>query len=82
MQNLKITKIKPLDDFTIIINLTNSKSFIFDIKPYLVGNGLKKLRKLSFFKQARFNDDVIYWDQNHDFPLHCMDIPADILTDS
>lgn len=82
MQKLKILEINVHDDFTIDILLTNGKSFVFDIKPYLIGDGLKKLRQLSFFKQVKFVDDMLYWDDMHDFPLHCMDIPRDILSDA
>jgi hypothetical protein len=79
MQNLSIKSIIIHDNFTIDITLTNNKSFIFDIKPYLAGDGLKKLRQLPFFRQAKFTDDMLYWDDMHDFPLHCMDIPKRIL---
>ena len=80
MYNLFITKIKVHNDFTIDISLNNGKTFTFDIKPYLSGNGLKKLRQLTFFKQVKFKGELLYWDDMHDFPLHCMDIPQNILT--
>jgi hypothetical protein len=80
MLNLNITKIDPHDDFTIEIYLNNNHSFTFDIKPYLKGEGLKELRRITFFKQAKFKNDVLYWDKNIDFPLHCMDIPSCILS--
>lgn len=79
MHNLVITNIKIHDNFTIDISLSNGKIFVFDIKPYLHGSGLKKLRQLSFFKQVKFKGEVLYWDDMHDFPLHCMDIPEDLL---
>jgi hypothetical protein len=78
MQNVIIIKLQAHDDFTITIFLNNRRSFIFDIKPYLAGSGFKKLRQLSFFKQAKFKGDLLYWDSMHDFPLHCMDIPKDV----
>ena len=80
MFNLVIKKINVHDDFTIDISLSNGKLFIFDIKPYLSGNGLKKLRQLPFFKQVKFKGELLYWDDMHDFPLHCMNIPKNILT--
>ena len=80
MNSLYITSIKANDNFTVDINLSNGKLFVFDIKPYLSGTGLKKLRRVNFFKQVKFKDDVLYWDDMHDFPLHCMDIPNDILS--
>lgn len=74
-----ITAITAHDNFTIDIVLNNSKCFIFDIKPYLSGSGLKKLKKLSFFKQVKFDREKLYWDSDHDFPLHCMEIPTEAL---
>ena len=79
MKILIITKVAPHDDFTIDIFLNTGQSFVFDIKPYLHGSGLKKLRQASFFKQAKFKGEVLYWDELHDFPLHCMDIPQEAL---
>jgi hypothetical protein len=79
MNNISIASIIAHDNFTIDIQLSNGKNFLFDIKPYLVGEGLKKLRQISFFKQAKFRGEVLYWDDMHDFPLHCMDIPESIL---
>ena len=79
MDNLFITSIKVNDDFTIDIILSNGKLFIFDIKTYLSGAGFKKLRNFEFFEQAKFDRDMLYWDNMHDFPLHCMDISDDIL---
>ena len=76
MYSRKITKLVPHDNFTMDIYLNNGDSFLFDINPYLKGNGLKKLRQLSFFKQAKFSGERVYWDQDHDFPLHCMDLPS------
>lgn len=77
MPKLEIITITPHNDFTIDIELSNNKSFVFDIKPYLNGSGLKKLTNIAFFKQVKFKDDMLYWDDMHDFPLHCMDIPKE-----
>jgi hypothetical protein len=76
MNPLKIVKLIPHDNFTMDIFLDNGKSFVFDITPYLSGNGLKKLRQIAFFKQAKFSGERVYWDHDHDFPLHCMDVPT------
>ena len=73
-KKLTILNAKANNDFTVDILLNNGKSFVFDIKPYLKGNGLKKLRQLAFFKQVKYADDLLFWDDMHDFPLHCMDI--------
>jgi len=80
MHKITIKDLQVHDNFTITIFLSNGKSFIFDIKPYLAGSGFKNLRQLSFFKQAKFRGEVVYWDSMHDFPLHCMDIPPDVLS--
>lgn len=79
MFELYITAIKPRDDFTIDLTLSNGKNFNFDMKKYFQYPIFKKLQQLSFFKQAKFRGELLYWDDMHDFPLHCMDIPQDIL---
>ncbi len=75
MFKLEIVSICVNKNFTINIYLNNGKEFIFDIKPYLSGTGLKKLRQWEFFKQVKFKGELLYWDDEHDFPLHCMNIP-------
>lgn len=75
MQKLTIKAIHPHDDFTMDIDLSNGTSFVFDLEPYLNGTGLKKLHNIAFFKQAKFKGEVLYWDEMHDFPLHCMEVP-------
>lgn len=79
MNNILIIKIIAHENFTITIYLNNGKFFVFDIKPYLSSSGFKKLRQISFFKQVKFKDDLLYWDDMHDFPLHCMNIPDDVM---
>jgi len=76
---LTIKSIQAHDDFTVDIQMSNGKEFQFDIKPYLKGIGLKKLRDIIFFKQVKFSGEVLYWDDKHDFPLHCMNIPQNLL---
>lgn len=74
-----ISNIIPKDDFTIDILLSNQKHYLFDLKKYFHLPFTKKMQELSFFKQAKFHGERIYWDDMHDFPLHCMDIPEELL---
>ncbi|MCC2624564.1 MAG: hypothetical protein K0R14_437 [Burkholderiales bacterium] len=80
MFNLSIIGVEAHNDFTIDLMLSNGKKFIFDMKKYFQFPAFKKLQQLSFFKKVKFNGEVLYWDDMHDFPLHCMDIPQDILS--
>ncbi len=40
---------------------------------------LPKNARAKYFKPVKFRGELLYWDDMHDFPLHCMDIPQDIL---
>ena len=79
MQDLTIVSTTAHNDFSIDILLNNGKSFIFNMKPYLQYPAFKKMQQLSFFKQVKHRGEVLYWDDMHDFPLHCMELPQDIL---
>lgn len=80
MKQITIKKIQPFDDFTIEIKLSNDKNYLFDLKQYLNYPFTKKLQNLTFFKTVKFQGELLYWNDMLDFPLHCMDIPKDILT--
>lgn len=77
-KDLIIKQITPMDNFTIEIELSNGKNFIFDFNQYLEYPFAKKLQDLNFFKTAKFKGELIYWNDMLDFPLHCMDIPEEI----
>ncbi len=79
MNKLTIKAIKIMDDFTIDITLSNGKNYLFDLKQYFHAPFTKKLQELAYFKQVKFRGELLYWGDMHDFPLHCMDIPQDIL---
>jgi hypothetical protein len=80
MSKLKIKSINPQDDFTIDIELSNSKQFSFDLKEYFSYPFTKQLQNINFFKTVKFKGELLYWNEMLDFPLHCMDIPEHILS--
>ena len=79
MKKLTIKDIKVMDDFTIDITLSNGKNYLIDLKQYFHAPFTKKMHELAYFKQVKLRGELLYWDDMHDFPLHCMDIPQDIL---
>ena len=79
MKRLTVKTIKVMDNFTIDITLSNGKNYLFDLKEYFKFPFTKKMQELSYFKQVKFRGELLYWDDMHDFTLHCMDIPQDIL---
>ena len=79
MRKLTIKAIEVMDNFTIDITLSNAKNYLFDLKEYFKFQFTKKMQELSHFKQVKFRGELLYWDDMHDFPLHCMGISQDIL---
>lgn len=79
---ITIIEIHPHDDFTIDLILSNGSSFTLDMKQYFQYPIFKKLQQLSFFKKVKFKGEMLFWDDMHDFPLHCMDIPQELLQKS
>lgn len=74
---LTIVSAIPYDDFSINIVVSNGKSFVFDMKPYFSYPAFKKMQNLAFFKQVKYRGEMLYWDDMHDFPLHCMNLPQE-----
>lgn len=79
MINLNILNIKANNDFTIDIDISNGIHYKFDIKPYFKYPAFKKMQELSYFKKVKFKGERLYWDDMHDFPLHCMPIHKELL---
>lgn len=63
---LKVVQVKANDDFTLFVELTNGKSGIFDIKPYLTKGVFTELQNLSYFKQVKPFFCGIIWPNEQD----------------
>ena len=62
-----VRKVKPLDDYTLILTFSNGETRVFDMKPYLDKGIFRELRNVSMFNTAHVSFDTVEWDNEADF---------------
>ena len=66
---LSVKKVIPHDDYTLEVELSNNKTGLFDVKPYLDKGVFKELLDLSYFKQVKPFFYGISWPHNQDLSI-------------
>ena len=63
-----------LPDYLINVTLSNGKTGIFDVKPYL-GNGIfSELKDYSYFNRARIEYGTLVWPNEQDFSPNTIEV--------
>jgi hypothetical protein len=63
-----------LADYMIKVTLSNGKSGIFDVKPYLNRGIFQELKDHDYFKRARIEFGTITWPNEQDFSPETIEI--------
>ena len=63
-----------LPDYRIKITLSNGKTGVFNITPYLDKGIFKELKDYDYFKRARIEFGTIVWPNEQDFSPETIDI--------
>ena len=50
---LKVKKVNANDDYTLFVELSDGRTGIFDVKPYLDKGVFKQLQDKNYFKQVK-----------------------------
>ena len=64
---ITVLQVKPLDNYSLKIKLSNGKSGIFDVSPYLEKGIFKELKDKEYFKKVKPLFCGISWPNNQDF---------------
>lgn len=64
---LAVKKVKPLNNFTLLLTFENGEERCFDMKPFLDFGVFKELKDETKFKSVRVSFDTIEWDNEIDF---------------
>ena len=64
--NPRIEKVKPNDDYTLVLTFTNDEVRVFDMKPYLDIGIFKELKDKSKFNSVRPFLGSIQWQNGQD----------------
>jgi Protein of unknown function (DUF2442) len=69
-----VTSFDILPEHRIKVVLSNGKSGIFDVKPYLEKGIFKELKDYSYFRNARIEYGTITWLNGQDFSPETIEI--------
>jgi len=64
---LAVKKVKPLNNFTLLLTFESGEERSFDMKPFLDFGVFKELKDEIKFKTVRISFDTIEWDNEIDF---------------
>ena len=62
-----VKKVKPTDDYKLILTFSNGEIRLFDMKPYLKKGIFIELNNFSMFNTAHVSFDTVQWDNGADF---------------
>lgn len=62
-----VKKVKPMDDYKLLLTFSNGDTRIFDAKPDLNKGIFKELKDMELFNTVHVSFDTIEWDNEADF---------------
>jgi hypothetical protein len=75
---IKVTNVKPLEDYKILVAFSDGLTADIDIKPFIKGGISDKLKDKEFFKTVKLDElSGIAWDGGFDF---CPNVLRDLAT--
>jgi hypothetical protein len=63
---LKVKKVNANDDYTLLVELSDGRTGVFDVKPYLSKGVFKQLQNIEYFKQVKPFFCGIIWPDEQD----------------
>ncbi len=70
MKQPKITDVKPLDGYKLLLLYDNGEKRIFDVKPYISGSWYGQLKDETFFHTAHISNSTVEWAGGQDIAPH------------
>ncbi len=64
---LKVKRIEPRDNYLLFVELSNGKTGLFDVKPYLEKGIFSELKDTDYFSAARPAFGGVVWPHEQDF---------------
>ena len=63
---IKVTAVKPNNDYTLDVKFSDGSVKRFDVKPYLKYEVFKELENLAYFKQVSLAFGTVQWPHEQD----------------
>ncbi len=73
-----VINIEILPDYRIKIGLSNGKTGIFDVTPYLERGIFTELKDYTYFRRARIEYGTIVWPHDQDFSPETIEMKMEI----
>jgi len=64
---IKVTGVKPLEDYHLALTFNTGETRVFDVRPYLNKGIFTELRDPSYFRSVRLAFGSIAWPNEQDF---------------
>ncbi|MBM2816261.1 MAG: hypothetical protein HW421_3023 [Ignavibacteria bacterium] len=58
---ISVCKVKPLDNYMLLLEFNNSETKIFDMKEYLNHGIFQELKDINIFNSVKISFDTIEW---------------------
>ena len=78
---MAIKKVKPVNDYYLILTFETGEKKRFDMKPYLDIGIFKELKDISVFNTVHISFDTIEWDNEADFDPEILYKNSEIITE-
>lgn len=62
-----VKKVKPVDDYQLLLTFSNGETRLFDMKPYMNKGIFKELKNIEMFRTAHVSFDTVGWNNDADF---------------
>ena len=69
---IRVTSVKPQDDYKLSLTFSDGKAGVFDAKPYLDIGVFKELLNPSLFKSVKVVDATVEWANGADLCPDCI----------
>ena len=66
----KLTDVKPLDNFRLLVFYENNEKKVFDVKPYINGDWFSQLQNPDYFRTVRVSGYTVEWAGGQDIAPH------------
>lgn len=66
----KLTDVKPLEDYRLLLCYENGEQRVFDVTPYIMGSRYGQLSNPDVFRTVRVSGRTVEWTDGQDIAPH------------
>ena len=77
---LRVTEVKPLENYRLKLTFSNGVERIFDTRPYLDRGIFRELKNVDYFKSVRIAYGTVTWPNEQDFGPESLFVESEPVT--